>query len=242
MRTLRHSSFARMAGAVLAALLAGTCRDDRVPTAPAGPLAQTATAPDPAAVLVGAGEVERCENAVGAATARLLDTIPGTVFTTGDNIRLSGSLAEFTACYDPTWGRHKGRTRPAAGPYEYQTAGAAGYFDYFGSAAGERDKGYYSYELGAWHIVVLNSNIPTSAGSPQEQWLRADLAASSKRCTLAYWQHPRFSSYGAAPVRAAVRPLWDALYDAGAAVVLNGHDRLYERFAPQTPEEVADPE
>jgi hypothetical protein len=190
--------------------------------------------------LVGAGELTRCDYTDDEKTALLLDNIPGTVFTTGDNIRASGSLSDFTSCYDPSWGRHKARTLPSVGPYEYQTAGASGYFDYFGSAAGDRDKGYYSYELGDWHIVVLNSNIDMTAGSAQEQWLRADLAATAKRCTLAYWHHPRFSSYGTT-VRSSVKPLWDDLYAAGAELVLNAHYRMYERFAPQTPDEVADP-
>ncbi|HYT69997.1 MAG TPA: PKD domain-containing protein [Gemmatimonadales bacterium] len=206
-----------------------------------GQLTVTVTQPGTSVTLVGAGEVTRCDNTKDEATALLLDDIPGTVFTTGDNIRASGSLSDFTSCYDPSWGRHKARTRPSLGAYEYQTAGAAGYFDYFALAGGERDKGYYTYELGDWHIVVLNSNIDMTVGSPQEQWLRTDLAASTKRCTLAYWAHPRFSSYSTA-VRSGVKPLWDDLYAAGAEVVLNGHYRLYERFAPQTPDEVADPQ
>ena len=192
-------------------------------------------------VLVGAGQIARCDLANDEATASLLDGIPGTVFALGDNVRVSGSVADFTACYDPSWGRHKARTRPAVGELEYQTAGASGYFDYFWPAAGDPNKGYYSYELGDWHIVVLNSNISMSVGSPQEQWLRADLAASGKRCTLAYWHHPRFSSYGTT-VRTAIKPLWDALYAAGAELVVNAHYRLYERFAPQTPNEGADPQ
>jgi PKD repeat protein len=194
----------------------------------------------PAEVLVGAGDIARCDRTNDEATASLLDAIAGTVFTTGDNVYVSGSLADFTNCYGPSWGRHQGRTRPAVGDKEYKTAGATGYFDYFGPAAGDRDKGYYSYDLGAWHIVVLNSNISTKTNSPQELWLRADLAASTKRCTLAYWHHPRFSSSGTA-VRSGVKPLWDDLYASGAEIVLNGHYSLYERFAPQTPNAVADP-
>ena len=238
----RYTSVPRLAVAVLATLLSAMCRDNRGPTSPAQAItpAGTETA-GTAAILVGAGEVARCDNTKDEATALLLDNIAGTVFTTGDNIRASGSASDFSSCYAPSWGRHKARTRPSVGPNEYQTAGAAGYFDYFGGAAGDRDKGYYSYDLGAWHIVVLNSNLAMTVGSAQEQWLRADLAASGQRCTLAYWQHPRFSSYSTA-VRAGVKPLWDALYAARADVVLNGHYRLYERFAPQTPDEVNDPQ
>jgi PKD repeat protein len=199
----------------------------------------TVTDPPASVVLVGAGNITRCDYPDDEKTALLLDGIAGTVFTTGDNVRASGSLTDFQSCYDPTWGRQKARTRPAAGDLDYQTAGAAGYFSYFGAAAGAAGQGYYSYDLGAWHIIVLNSNISMAVGSAQEVWLKADLAANARQCVLAYWHHPRFSSYSTA-VRPEVKPLWDALYAAGADVVLNGHYRLYERFAPQTPAEVRD--
>jgi calcineurin-like phosphoesterase family protein len=171
----------------------------------------------------------------------LLDSIPGTVFTTGDTVYPDGTIDQFMNCYEPTWGRHKDRTYPAVGNHEYHTPDAAGYFDYFGSAAGEPGKGYYSYDLGTWHIIVLNSNIPVEIGSPQEQWLRTDLAAHPAACTLAYWHRPRFSSgtvHGSSP---AMQPLWQGLYDFGADVVLAGHEHNYERFAPQDPAGVADP-
>jgi hypothetical protein len=155
-----------------------------------------------------------------------------------------GTLSQFTSCYEPTWGQHKTRTRPTPGNHEYRTPGAAGYFDYFGAAAGERGKGYYSYELEGWHIVVLNSNCSKvggcGAGSAQEQWLRADLAAHPSDCTLAYWHHPLFSSTRSDSTR-TVQPLWQALYEAGADVVLNGHAHSYERFAAQNPVGQADP-
>ncbi|MGH7569727.1 MAG: PKD domain-containing protein [Gemmatimonadales bacterium] len=190
-------------------------------------------------MVVGAGNIARCDGQNDEQTALVLDAIAGTVFTTGDNIHASGSLSDFQNCYGPSWGRHAARTRPAPGDDDYKTAGAAGYFGYFGPAAGEAGKGYYSYDLGAWHIVVLNSNISMVAGSAQETWLRADLAATTQPCVLAYWHHPRFSSYGTA-VRSEVKPLWDALYAAQADVVLNGHYRLYERFGLQTPAGLAD--
>ena len=199
----------------------------------------TVNDPGAAAVLVGAGNITRCDYTNDEQTALLLDAIPGTVFTTGDNVRASGSLADFQTCYDPSWGRHKARTRPTPGAFDYQTAGAAGYFSYFGAAAGTSGQGYYSYDLGSWHIIALNSNISTAAGSAQELWLKADLAATTKPCILAYWSHPRFSSYSTY-VRPEVKPLWDDLYAAGADVVLAGHYRLYERFAPQTPAGVRD--
>jgi hypothetical protein len=196
-------------------------------------------------VLVGAGDIADCNSAGDEATAALLDGINGTVFTTGDNVYETGTATEFANCYNPSWGRHKARTRPSVGNHEYGTAGATGYFGYFGSAAGEQGKGYYSYDLGAWHIVVLNSNCAQvggcQAGSVQEQWLRADLAAHPAACTLAYWHHPRFSS-GQHGNNSAMQPFWQALYDFGADVVLNGHDHTYERFAPQTPSGASDPQ
>ncbi len=199
-----------------------------------------ATVPPGSAVLVGAGDIASCTSTGDEATASLLDGISGTVFTLGDNAYETGSVAEFSNCYDPGWGRHKARTRPAPGNHDYGTAGAAGYYGYFGSAAGDPSTGYYSYDIGDWHIIALNSNLADGTGSTQEQWLRADLAASSKSCTLAYWHHPRFSSgleHGSDP---GLQPLWQALYDSNADVILSGHDHDYERFAPQTPAGVAD--
>jgi hypothetical protein len=186
-------------------------------------------------VLVGAGDITDCDSDGDEATASLLDTIPGTVFTTGDNAYPDGSALEFMNCYDPSWGRHKARTYPSPGNHDYHTYGASGYFTYFGSNAGMPGIGYYSYDLGAWHIIVLNSNIPVDAGSPQEQWLRADLAAHPVTCTLAYWHHPRFSSGIRHGNNKKMQPLWQALYDFGADVVLAGHEHNYERFAPQDP-------
>ncbi len=198
------------------------------------------TVPPASVVLVGAGDIASCSSTGDEATANILDGISGTVFTLGDNAYETGSATEFSNCYNPSWGRHKARTRPAPGNHDYGTAGAAGYYGYFGSAAGNPSTGYYSYDLGDWHIIALNSNLADGTGSTQEQWLRADLAASRKSCTLAYWHHPRFSSgleHGSDP---SLQPLWQALYDANADVILSGHDHDYERFAPQTPAGVAD--
>jgi len=221
-------------------LVLATCTEDHTLTAPTH-AASFAFDAGTAVTLVGAGAVARCDSLGDQATAALLDTIPGTVFTAGDNIIRSGSVADFTTCYGPSWGRHLARTRPAPGDKEYQTADAAGYFSYFGAAAGDPTKGYYSYDLGAWHVVVLNSSIDVSAGSAQEQWLRADLTATSQPCTLAYWDHPRFSSVYTA-VWPALLTAWNDLYAAGAMLVVNGHMRHYERFAPQTPTRAADPQ
>jgi PKD repeat protein len=192
-------------------------------------------------VLVGAGNIVRCSSDHDEATARLLDGIAGTVITLGDNVYDSASIAEFENCYAPTWGRHKARTRPVPGNHDYRTEGAAGYFEYFGAAAGDPDKGYYSYDIGAWHVIALNSRISMRAGSVQERWLRADLTASKSLCTLAYFHDARFYSAGSDGVSSAVKPAWDALYEAGAEVVLNSERRFYERFAPQTPDGEADP-
>lgn len=195
------------------------------------------------AVLVGAGDIASCSSTGDEATANLLDGIEGTVFTTGDNVYNSGTDAEFNNCYEPSWGRHKGRTYPTPGNHEYNTANASGYFNYFGAVAGEPSKGYYSYNLGDWHIVSLNSMCENVGGcgdaSPMLTWLKNDLAANPKSCTLAYWHHPLFSS-GPHGNQTKMRPTWDILYTADVDVVLNGHDHDYERFAPQDPGGVAD--
>ena len=193
-----------------------------------------------AVVLVGAGDIASCDGKGAEATAKLLDRIPGTVFTAGDNAYEHGTVEEYTNCYAPTWGRHKRRTHPVPGNHEYETRGAAGYFGYFGAVAGDTGKGYYSYALGAWHVVALNSNIEMRPGSAQVRWLRADLAAHPARCTLAYWHHPRFSSGTTHGSSKDTGPLWRALYEAGADVVVAGHEHNYERFAPQDTLGVAD--
>ncbi len=208
------------------------------------PPAATPAAPDDP-VLVGAGDIAACGSDGDEKTAALLDNIPGTVFTLGDHAYSNGTRAEFANCYEPTWGRHRSRTRPVPGNHDYQTRGASGYFDYFGAAAGDRDKGYYSYDLGRWHVVVINSNCRQiggcRTGSPQENWLRADLASHSAPCTVAMWHHPRFSSaeHGNDP---SMRDIWKTLQDKGVDLVLAGHDHDYERFAPQDADGNADPE
>jgi acid phosphatase type 7 len=199
------------------------------------PVAGVAAAGDP--VLVGAGDIATCAGSGDSAIAALLAGIPGTVFTAGDNAYPHGSLAQYESCYDPTWGAALARTRPSLGNHEYETSGAAGYFGYFGARGGPQGKGYYAYNLGSWRIYVLNSNcskIGCGASSAQVRWLKSDLAANPRRCILAYWHHPRFSS-GFHGNTTAVRPFWDALYTARADVVINGHDHDYERFARQAP-------
>lgn len=197
---------------------------------PAATATQSTTDP----VLVGAGDIATCSGTGDDATANLLDGIAGTVITLGDNAYDNGSSTDFSNCYNPTWGRDKARTHPSAGNHDYNTSGAAGYFGYFGAAAGDPSKGYYSYNLGAWHIIVLNSEINHAAGSPQELWLRQDLAANPAACTLAYWHRPLFSSGSTHGSNPDMQPLWQALMDYHADLVLSGHEHNYERFAPQT--------
>lgn len=175
------------------------------------------------------------------ATAALLDSIGGFVFTLGDNAYFRGSREEYRDCYDNTWGRHKGRTFPVPGNHEYMSAGAVPYFEYFGEVAGgATGQGYYSFEIGAWHAFALNSNIPVSAGSGQGDWLRNELMTSRARCTIAYWHHPLFTS-GQNGDALAMRDLWQVLYEFNAEIVLNAHEHMYERFAPQDPDGRHDP-
>jgi len=171
------------------------------------------------------------------ATAALLDSAD-LVLTFGDNQYEDGALEKFLLSYDLSWGLYKTITRPALGNHEYLTAGALGYFDYFGALAGERGKGYYSYDAGGWHFIALNSECADvggcGPGSPQYEWLKADLAASTAPCTAAYWHHPRFSA-GKYDNDPAYEPFWELLYADGAEVVMVGHDHNYQRYAPMTP-------
>lgn len=190
--------------------------------------------------LVAAGDIASCDEEGDSATAALVATLGDdiTVATLGDNVYPSGNEQTYASCYDPVWGPWLARTHPAIGNHDAETDAGTAYHAYFGDRAGPPDVAWYSYDIGAWHTVVLDSNcalIGCYAGSPQHRWLVADLAASTSVCTLAYWHHPRFSSgpHGDEP---ATGPFWEALQDAGADVILVGHDHLYERFAPQAPD------
>ncbi len=213
--------------------------------------------PAPVITIAAAGDIacapedpvtpDRCHQQ--ATSDLLLGIDPEAVLAIGDLQYNSGSLSDFNASYHPSWGRLRDRTNPVVGNHEYGTSGARGYFDYFGDRATPRQPGcrsncggYYSYDVGNWHIVALNSNCSRpnascAAGSDQEKWLRADLAASSKECTLAYMHHPLFSSSSGEPL---TRPLVQALYDHGTELLLAGHVHYYERFAPQDPNGVRD--
>jgi hypothetical protein len=198
-------------------------------------------------ILLAAGDVAKCgatfpHGNTGEATARIIDANPtATVAMLGDGAYENGALTEYTSCYHQSWGRFKDRTKPATGNHEYRTAGAAGYFDYFGAAAGTPGQGYYSYDMGAWHIVALNSEVSMGNTSAQTTWLRADLAANPKACTLIYYHHPRFSSGLEHGNQVRSEFVWSAAYQANVDVILGAHDHNYERFAKQTPAAVADP-
>lgn len=211
--------------------------DDGLPPAP--PSIPTPILPAGPQTFVGAGDIAMCD-ANSEATARLLDSIGGIVFTLGDHAYFRGTREEFRDCYSPTWGRHRSRTRPVPGNHDYESPGAQPYFEYFGANAGLSGLGYYSFDIGNWHAVALNSNIDIGDGSAQAAWLRSDLAANRARCTIAYWHHPLFSSGPEGGV-SRMRPFWRILYEAGADVVLSGHDHMYERFAPQNPDGGPDP-
>jgi hypothetical protein len=183
------------------------------------------------AVLVGAGDIGVCGSAGTAATAALLDGIDGTVFTAGDNAYFQGTEENFRRCYDPTWGRHKERTRPAPGNHDYESPGAAPYFEYFGANAGPPGLGYYEFQAGAWQIVSLNSNVPAGEGSPQYEWLRGTLTGTRTACVAAIWHHPLVAS-GPNGSNPHMRDIWRLLQQTAAELVIVGHEHQYERFAP----------
>jgi chitodextrinase len=191
----------------------------------------TGAAADP---VVAAGGDIASSGSGDTATANVLSALnPTVVLTLGDNAYESGTNSQFQSHYEPTWGRQKAKTRPAPGNHDYRTSGASGYFSYFGSLAGPSGRGYYSFDLGSWHLISLNSEIARDAGSSQVAWLKSDLAATRQPCILAYWHKPRFSS-GPHGSDSSFVPFWDALAAVGADLVLSGHDHTYERFAPQT--------
>ena len=226
------------------AMLCVACGGSHAPTSPIqptpiDPIVQPPPAPAPDEVFAGAGDIGWCGSPGPEATARLLDGVPGTVFTAGDNAYMSGTPKEFAECYAPSWGRHKSRTYPTPGNHDYGTPGAAGYYEYFGSRAGPVGQGYYGFDLGNWHVVALNSIIPIGSGSAQIAWLQADLAAHPVTCTLAFWHQPLFSSGSNGPTW-AVRDAWRILHEFRVDVVVNGDEHVYERFAPQDPDGRAD--
>lgn len=238
-------------------LLAADCRLPVYTTPFPGAPAESPTLPG-AAVLVGAGDIGSCQSRGDERTAALVDSllraasaagVAAAVFTVGDNAYPRGRAGDFRNCFGPSWGDTSRlimtRLRPTPGNHEYLSSDAKPYFEYFGARAGDPGRGYYSYDVGAWHIVALNSVIAVHGHfsdadrAAQEEWLRADLAANPRRCTMAYFHHPRFSSglHGGEP---RTERLWTILFEAGVELIVNGHDHLYERFAPQTPAGVID--
>jgi calcineurin-like phosphoesterase family protein len=230
MSTNRWSYHLLLSGAFAGLATAG-CGGNDAPLEPPAPL--------PAEVILVAGNIATCGSTNDEATAAILDTLSGTVFTLGDNAFPSGSAESYRECYEPSWGRNKARTYAALGNHEYEGGNASASFDYFGERVGPRDLGYYSRDLGNWHIIVLNVNDlhDFEEGSAQDKWLQADLVAHSRSCTLAIWHNPRFFSSNTVgwTSNAFITVLWNRLYAAGVDIVLNGQQHQYERFPPMTP-------
>jgi hypothetical protein len=244
MRCRRAVSSAWACLLLLVALLCVYCgaTDSHSPTSPDAP--PLPPRPGEIAMLVGAGDVGVCGSDAPLATGRLLDHLSGTIFAPGDLAYQDGTAEQFQQCYEPAWGRHKARTRPAPGNHEYYSPGAAPYFAYFGANAGPPGLGYYRYASGNWQIYSLNSNIAGTQASAELQWLRTEMAAQPSLCSLAYFHHPRFSSgpHGQMAQAPIVRDLWVNLYNSGVDIAISGHEHFYERFVPQTADGVADPD
>jgi acid phosphatase type 7 len=196
--------------------------------------------PQSTIAVVAAGDIGQCGGPGPGLTGLLLDGIAGTVLALGDIGYPHGSLGNITDCYHPAWGRHLDRTRPVPGNHDYETAGAEGYFSYFAGNAGPPGLGYYTFALGPWDLIALNSEIDVSAGSAQLTWLRSHLAVARARCTLAYFHRPLFSS-GPNGDNTDLRELWRILYEFDVDVVLSAHEHMYERFRPQNPSGAHEP-
>lgn len=249
-----HRRFARLRPLAALCLLAALAPRG------SGVLAQAPVAPDADPVVLAAGDIAECGAPGASLTARLLAHQPGTILAVGDLAYPSGRAEDFARCYAPTWGRFKDRTYPVPGNHEYKTDDAAAYFAYWGQRAGpagvttrsgwrslvpfwgDRSEaaGYYSFDLGAWHVVAVNSNIDFAPGSPQASWLQADLRRSTARCKLAFFHHPLFTS-GEHSGEDDLRPLLRLLGEGGVSVALSGHDHDYERFVPVNADGRPDP-
>jgi alkaline phosphatase len=254
----------RLLWVVLLVTAAGCARTDRaspavaMAAAPGGSAAiATNGAFKVAAVMIGAGDIAGCDQRNDEATAAIVDSvlaadstahIEDAVFTLGDNAYESGSADDFASCFGASWGnpakRIMKKIHPAAGNHDHRTPSADAYFKYFGDRAGKPGEGYYSYDVGSWHVAVLNSEIIVNnrfsdgERDAQEAWLARDLKDHATTCTIAYWHHPRFSS-GLHGSDARLGRVWQLLYASGVDLVLNGHDHDYERFVPQTPAGIA---
>lgn len=243
----------RMQVSLLSLLLLPGCKPRVMTTPPPADAPATEVALTGASVLIGAGDIATCDGQGDELTAALVDSVlkadsvakvETVVFTAGDNAYPNGSADDFSRCFTPSWGSPARRImkviRPSPGNHEHQSTGAAPYYDYFGKNAGSPAQGYYSYTLGAWHVIALNSEIMVNPSfteaerAAQLDWLVKDLKATSRKCVVAYWHHPRFSS-GWHGTDAHLDGFWAALYAGGADLVLNGHDHNYERFRPMSP-------
>jgi hypothetical protein len=206
----------------------GTDRPYRSP----GPLPSF---PPGAIVLLAVGDIGTCDDTNDDSVEQLAAQLPGAIALLGDIVYPDGGIGDYRKCFNPAWGPLRERIHPAQGNHDFESADVSGYYDYFGATAGQPHEGWYSYDLGTWHLVVLNSDCASiggcGKGSPQLVWLEADLAAHPATCTLAYWHHPRYSS-GQHGNDRRTEPLWHALATAGADLVLSGHDHDYERLAP----------
>lgn len=236
------SRFTRRMSLLPLVWLVASCGKGPAPVAPTPEPAPVVLNIPPVAssgVLVGAGDIGFCGMPGAMATARLLDRFSGTVFTAGDNAYMTGTREEFQNCYGPGWGRHLSRTRPSVGNHDFINGGEA-YFQYFGASAGFAGAGYYSYAVGPWKVIALNSEIPSGTGSAQMDWLVNELATTGASCTAVYWHRPLFSSgrHGDNP---DMRVVWRTLYQFNVDLVIGGHDHTYERFAPQDPDGRYDP-
>lgn len=222
-RTVRQSLL--LGSAIAGLLLANACPESPLFPSDVSPLLLDEN------VVVGAGDIANCETPGAEQTATLLDTIPGIVVTAGDNAYFQGSTLDYQRCYEPTWGRHKARTRPSPGNHEYETAGGSAYFDYFGSKAGPRGLGYYSFSTGGWLILSLNSSVDATEASAQSTWLRNTLRDNPSRCTMAIFHHPPVAS-GQNGGSTVMMDIWRVLVAADVDVAMAGHEHLYERFSP----------
>jgi hypothetical protein len=215
--------------------LATACASPSGPTGGngGGPRGQTAT-------LIAAGDIGMCGRPSVAQVANLVSSLEGDLILAGDIAYFQGTAEQFRDCFNPSWGGFRNRWHPVPGNHEYESAGARPYFAFFGDAAGPAGRGYYSFTAGEWLILMLDSNIPATTGSPQYEFVRARLQEQRTPCTMAVWHHPLFSS-GPSESARGMRDMWALLETSRAEVIVNGHDHLYERFARQRWDGTADP-
>jgi calcineurin-like phosphoesterase family protein len=225
------------AAAAVAVLLGGGCGGSPTGPSQAGP-PRTDGPPSPppqsgqTVVVAAVGDIGLCGSPAVEQTAALVEAIDGQVLLAGDLAYPQGSMTDFLRCFDPAWGAFRRRWRPSPGNHEYETPGAAAYFEYFGAIAGTAARSYYSFRAGDWLVLMLDSNVPTGLGSSQYEFARSELTATAAPCALAVWHHPLFTSGPNGPNN-YLRDLWTLLHQRGLDVIVNGHDHLYERFGKQ---------